>query len=221
LTRRSALLLAAVPILGSQAVYSRFASRQPFLPTPDSLASFPARLNGWSQVREEDIPADALEKLGPDDFVARIYQPGAATGQAELFVAYYRTQLRAKNAHNPSVCLPGAGWNPVDSRQLRLGGTGARALPVNYYRIKKENRERVVLYWFQTFNAVYTLEQELKAHRLLDAVFSNRTDMALIRIIVPVTSAGVPAADAIAADFAPTVYTQMLHYFPSDRTSKL
>jgi hypothetical protein len=84
----------------------------------------------------------------------------------------------------------------------------------NYYRIKKDESEQVVVYWFQTPKGVYTFEQQLRGHRVLDAILDNRTDMALVRIIVPVSEKDVSTADASAIRLAQSVYTSMLPYFP-------
>jgi EpsI family protein len=130
-------------------------------------------------------------------------------------VAYYKTQLRAKNAHDPKVCLPGAGWNPTESRVLTVPALAAtRAFPANYYRIVRGGSQAVVVYWFQTYNGVYTFEQQLRAHRLLDSVLDNRTDMALVRIVLPVGEAGLQAANTKATELAQLLYPQMLSYFP-------
>lgn len=214
MTRRNALFAGVVLVLAAQAISSRILSRDPFLPSPPRLADIPFQIGGWSQTAEETVDPAALDMLGPDDVLARLYQKGGVD-QAELFVAYYKTQLRSRNAHDPQVCLPGAGWNPVESHltTISVPGSGV-SFPANYYRIKKADSEQVVLYWFQTPKGVYTFEQQLRLHRVVDAIVDNRTDMALVRIIVPVSTKGVPAADADAVRMAEVVYTQMLPYFP-------
>jgi EpsI family protein len=185
------------------------------MPTPPPLASIPPRIGGWSQSASVSIPQDALDMLGPDDYVARLYQDSHSPTVAELFVAYYKTQLRAKNAHDPKVCLPGAGWNPTESHVEQVAVPGSRGrIPVNYYQVSKDADREVVLYWFQTFNGVYTFEQQLKAHRIWDAIVDNRTDMALVRIIVPVTNGSQNATES-ATRLAQAMYTKMLEYFPS------
>jgi len=212
---RAALPAAAVAaVLAVQAIGSYALSREPYLPSPPPLADLAPEVSGWSQMGIESIPADALDMLGPDDYVARFYQDRHTQTTAELFVAYYKTQLRAKNAHDPKVCLPGAGWNPTESyvQQVPLPGS-KRSFPVNYYQISKNSDHEVVLYWFQTFNGVYTFEQQLRAHRVWDAILDNRTDMALVRITVPVT-AGPDAAKESATQLAQAMYTKMLAYFP-------
>jgi EpsI family protein len=215
MNRRNVLATAVTGILGAQLMASRILRRDPFLPSTPPLADLPVHLGAWERQSEEAIGPEALELLGPDDYLARRYQVQGGNEQAELFVAYYRTQLQSKNAHDPKVCLPGSGWNPVESRLDRVQLPGSRySFPVNYYRIKKEESEQVVVYWFQTPKGVYTFEQQLRAHRVLDAIIDNRTDMALVRIIVPVARQGVSAANTSAIGFAQSVYKSMLPYFP-------
>jgi EpsI family protein len=215
MTRRSTLVAGAVLILTAQAISSHILQREPFLPSPPPLANLPLQMGNWSQMAEETIDPEALAALGPDDSVVRVYQSPGDPEQAELFIAYYKTQLRSKNAHDPKVCLPGAGWNPIESRLAQVSLPGSHnSFPVNYYRIKKGDSEQVVLYWFQTPKGAYTFEQQLRAHRVLDSILDNRTDMALVRVIVPVGEKGVPSADASATQLARVAYTQMLPYFP-------
>jgi len=214
MNRKTVLIVVAIGIFVAQGVSSLMLRRDPFLPSPPPLINLPLRLGAWSQLTEEVVAPEALDMLGPDDYLARMYRTSSDPQDAELFVAYYKTQLGAKNAHDPKVSLPGAGWNPVDSHLTRVSVGAAGSIPVNYYRIKKNEREQVVLYWFQTLRGVYTGEQQLKAHRVWDAIVDNRTDMALVRIIVPVSASGIPAADASATKLAQVVYTQMLSYFP-------
>jgi EpsI family protein len=219
MNRRNWLIAAAIVIFTTQAIFSRVLRRDPYLPSPPPLASMPMELGQWAQLTDQAIAAEAIEMLGPDDYLARQYSNPSRTEQAELFVAYYKTQLRGKNAHDPKVCLPGAGWNATESHldHVTVANSGY-AFPVNYYRIKKQDREQVVLYWFQTPTGVYTFEQELRAHRVWDAILENRTDMAMVRIIIPVNEKGVHYADASALELAQAVYTKMLPFFPA--TSK-
>jgi EpsI family protein len=202
-------------LCAAQAASVWYLRRQPYLPSPPKLTSLPPELGGWSQLAEENVEPDAIAMLGPDDFTARIYQSPDRQAEAELFVAYYKTQLRGKTAHDPKVCLPGAGWNPIDSHVSEISLSGPqRSFPVLYYRIRKGDADQVVLYWFQTFQGVYTFEQQLRVHRVLDAIWQNRTDMALVRVITPVTTKGLASADASATELARAAYQSMLPYFP-------
>jgi EpsI family protein len=212
--RPSALLCAGVCILAAQAISSQAFRRQPFLPSPPALAMLPMHLGGWEQMQDASLDPEALQMLNPSDSLDRQYQLAGGPHGANLFVAYYKSQLQAKTAHDPKVCLPGAGWNPRMSRVMDVSVPGFRSFPVNYYRIARDGAEEVVLYWFQTYKGVYTFEQQLKAHRVLDAITDNRTDMALVRIIVPVEAGAIEAADDRAIELAQLIYPQMLPYFP-------
>jgi EpsI family protein len=220
MTRRNVLLAAVVLIFAVQAVASLVFRREPFLPSPPPLADMPLHFDSWERLSEGVVTPETLTMLGPDDYIVRQYHDAGGSGQAELFIAYYKTQLRSKNAHDPKVCLPGAGWNPVESHleRVTVPGTGF-SFPVNYYRIKKDGKEQVVVYWFQTLKGVYTFEQQLALHRIVDAIIDNRTDMALVRVVVPVTEKGVSAANSSAIQFAQSVYVAMAPFFPSTEKS--
>jgi len=221
MTRKTKLLaIGGMVILAAQAIASYGLKRDPFLPSPPTLSVFPLRVNHWVALREVSIDPAALEMLGPDDTLSREYYAEDENSRAYLFVAYYKTQLRAKQAHDPKVCLPGNGWNPLASRLVSVPIASSRhSFPANYYRIRKENEEAIVIYWFQTHKDVYPLEQQLRVHRLLDAISENRTDMALVRIVVPVGSDGLGAAESRAIELSKSIYPVMLPYFPASPTS--
>ena len=84
------------------------------------------------------------------------------------------------------------------------------------YLVAKQDMRQVVLYWFQTLTGVYTFEQQLRLPRIVDAVRLNRTDMALVRVVVPVTASGIEAASRNATALAASAYLQMLPYFRNE-----
>lgn len=220
MTRRAVLTLLGFSIVGAQAVTAHFLRREPYLPSPHALVNLPVQMGRWEQSRDESLPSDQLEMLGPDDYVARQYHASGRVVPAGLFVAYYKTQLRSKNAHDPKVCLPGAGWTPTDSHLSRIPtATKGEWFPVNYYRIRRNDREQVVLYWFQTPQGVYTGEQELSFHRLYESLVSNRTDVALVRITVPIAPGQLRDAETGAYELAQEVHGRMLSYFPPTEKS--
>src|SRR5258705_13083938 len=99
--KRSHFLLAAgLLILAAQNVASYYLSHESFLPSPPPLMIFPIRLDKWVQVHDWAIEPEVLKLLSPDDSLNREYQLAEPSVRAALFVAYYKTQLRAKNAHD-------------------------------------------------------------------------------------------------------------------------
>lgn len=212
--RRSWLLWGGVAILAAQAAASYTLERKPFLPVTPPLTDLPLRLGNWAFIQDGVIEQEVLESLGPDDALVREFQLAGSATRSSLFVSHYKTQLRAKNAHDPKVCLPGAGWNPRVSRVMDVRLPDGSTFPVNYYRIAKGDAEAVVLYWFQTHDQALVYEQQLRAHRVWSAIRENRTDMALVRIVMPVDKDGVELADRRAVELATLVYPELRPYFP-------
>lgn len=218
--RKEILILAALVICLAQASAFWLLRRDIYLPSPPRLTEFTFNLAGWTSVVDETVDPDAIAMLSPDDYLARVYQSTDPNRKAELFIAYYKTQLRAKNAHDPKVCLPGSGWNPLESHVSYVSlPSERRSFPALYYLIEKDGAKEVVLYWFQTLRGAYTYEQQLRLQRIIDAIEINRTDVALVRISVPVTGSGVEAAGASAVALARDAYMQMIPYFPPGRRS--
>jgi hypothetical protein len=50
---------------------------------------------------------------------------------------------------------------------------------------------------------------------MADAIRLNRTDTALVRVIVPVANRDEAQAQAIATDFVKSFYSTLLNYLPS------
>jgi EpsI family protein len=102
-----------------------------------------------------------------------------------LYVGYYDRQVRGKTIHSPKNCLPGAGWAPVQSAVLSID-TPTGPVDVNRYLLQNENRLALVLYWYQGRGRVQANEYLVKWDLLRDAVLRQRTEEALVRIVVPV-----------------------------------
>lgn len=214
MTRRVGIIGAAVLLLSAQAALTRWFSRPEFLPSPGPMnENIPVTIGQWDRFQDGVLDQEAYEVLAPDDVLNRTYRH--ADTDLSLFIAYYKTQLRAKNAHDPKVCLPGAGWNPLVSKQIPIAVAGsAEPVQVNYYVISKNGEKAVVLYWFQNHKAAYVTDQELKFSRVLDNILENRTDMALVRIVISATKPGIEAATAQATEFASVLYPSLWKQFP-------
>jgi EpsI family protein len=145
-----------------------------------------------------------LEVLRADDYLNRIYR--SESGQlAGFFVGYYGSQRHGSTIHSPLNCLPGAGWQPVETNRVALvsaehGLTGGPVM-VNRVVVQKGEERQLVLYWYQTKNRVVASEYWSKIFLVTDAFTSRRTDAALVRVVVPIDPRS-PNAEAIAAERA-------------------
>ena len=72
----------------------------------------------WNQFQDGVLDPEAYAVLAPDDVLNRTYRDASAANDLSLFIAYYKTQLRAKNAHDPKVCL--CDWEGIRSSAWRV-----------------------------------------------------------------------------------------------------
>ena len=119
-------------------------------------------------------------------------------------IAAGQSQRQGDAVHSPLNCLPGAGWQPVSKAALpvpvQLRG-GTTTIEVNRYVIEKGIDRQLVLYWYQSHGRVIASEYTGKFMLVADAIRLNRTDTALVRVVVPIPKDG-PSPEAQAEETA-------------------
>ncbi|HXC24821.1 MAG TPA: EpsI family protein [Gemmatimonadaceae bacterium] len=146
-------------------------------------ASLPA---GFLGVNGFDIPIDTeeLRVSGVTNYLNRGFNLGDPT-PVMLYVGYHATQQGDRGMHSPSVCLPGSGWTPIDSRLVAIPMEG-RQIPVNRYVLQKQGQRILVYYWFQGRGRITAGEARLRLDNFKDAFLRHRDEEALVRIVVPI-----------------------------------
>jgi EpsI family protein len=181
-------------------------------PVPDE-ASFPAAAGEWRVMNRGVGAVPGIESLRPDRLLDLNYYNASANAPANLFVAWYRSQL-AGNAqpHSPRMCLPGAGWTPLRTSEARLP-TEVGPIDVNRWVVANGSVRAVVLYWYQKPRRVIPGEWPVKFWLAVDALRDHRTDLAFVRVVMWPTQ-GEEKALADAEKFASTVYPQLRQWMP-------
>jgi EpsI family protein len=159
--------------------------RNEIIPPHTPLAVFPTHLDGWSGT---DVPIDkgTADVLGPGDFLLRDYEnQDTDEPPVYLFIAYFPSQRTGDTMHSPQNCLPGAGWQPVERQTVTLQFGNAPPFPTNKYVIQKGLSRQIVLYWYLAQGHAIASEYRAKIHLVLDAIRTNRSDGALIRLSTP------------------------------------
>jgi EpsI family protein len=216
---RHAVLLAAIGILSLQGLVAFSLSLTEYVPSPPALAKFPGEISQWRAAGDVPMDPAAYDMLSPDDYLNRIYRNQGQQTDLSLFIAYYKSQRRAKGAHDPKVCLPGSGWNPVSSGVIQISD-GQTSMTANHLVISKDSATDIVVYWYQMQHGSLTGVEGLHFSRLLEAFGENRTDMALVRIVVPVENGSVSNANQYALDFAAAAFPSIMRQFPPRTPSK-
>jgi EpsI family protein len=198
LRTRPAQVLTVLLILQALALYGF--SRTESVPAPRPLADFPQRYGAWQLFQEGVMDKDTMDILRADDVLNRTY--AAPGGYANLFVAFFKSQRAGQAPHSPKNCLPGSGWVPEASDIVRIEVPGRpQPIPVNRYLVQKGDEKSLVLYWYQSRDRVVANEYRAKFYVVADAIRYNRTDTALVRIVVPVRQGTVDEANRLAVDF--------------------
>lgn len=176
----------------------------------ESLQTLPLALDGWHGRAEALLTKDVVALLGVDEHVYRTYVRSGVP--VNLYVGYYNQQKRGDTIHSPQNCLPGAGWQFVDSR-VRDIQTPSGLARVNQYVIQKGLQKQMVLYWYQGRGRVVANEYENKALLMWDAATKARTSGGLVRIITPVLTT-IDDAAANAASFAAALLPRLEKVMP-------
>src|SRR5438552_6999926 len=185
-------------------------------PTIRPLKDFTQQAGGWFITREGYVDAETQSVLKADDTLAREYGSLKYRTAASLFVAFFKTQRTGKAPHSPKNCLPGSGWEParVDFLTVNVSGM-SEPIEVNQYVIAKGDNKSLVLYWYQSQNRVVASEYKAKMWTVADAIRYNRTDTALVRVIVPIAGNDEAGAQLAAVDFVESFFMPLRKYLPS------
>ena len=214
MTRR--LVILAVLCLLCSGYLARMSGAEA-VPLRQPLAELPMTIDGWSGTETARFSPQIERVLGVDEYISRTYAENR-NSRVSLYMGYYQSQRQGDTIHSPLNCLPGAGWQPVASGRASISvGNGSEKIEVNQYVIQKGLERQVVLYWYQSHGRVVASEYASKAYMVLDAIRTNRTDAALVRITSPI-GPGDPdgsAAAARATRFVQSVFPLLRSYLPS------
>lgn len=200
---------AAVLVLG--AVFTVGVDTQRVLPLRAPLeAAVPQSWNGY--LGHDVVVSEAEQQAaGMSDYLMRAYAPVGEAGSDEyaysVYVGYYETQRQGNTIHSPKNCLPGSGWEALQST-THVVRTSLGSITVNRYLLKRGQQSALVLYWYQGRGRVEASEYQVKLDLLRDSMFRQRSDEALVRIVVPVTTTeddALALATGVATDLAPAV----------------
>lgn len=175
---------------------------------------FPLFLGEW-RGQPQTMEQVYIDELKFDDYTMMNYSKDSEN--VNFYVAYYGSQRSGQSAHSPRSCIPGGGWQIQSIDQFHLGDLYVQSQPLNVNRvlIQKDDNKQAVYYWFQQRGRIITNEYLVKWYLFWDALNINRTDGALVRLVVPLGKGrGFEEADDVAADFMTQAYFRLPSYIP-------
>lgn len=213
LRQRPAMILTVVLLIQAALVYGF--QRTEVIPDHRELRQLNPTLGSWSANKDIALDQETLDVLKADDTLSRNYIDHANRRSVNLFVAFFKSQRTGQAPHSPKNCLPGSGWTPSVSDIINVDLPGREPLEVNRYIVQKGDSQSLVIYWYQSRDRVVASEYKAKYFVVADALRYNRTDTALVRVVVPVLGGNSDAAMATATNFIRMVYAPLRQHFPS------
>jgi exosortase D (VPLPA-CTERM-specific) len=210
-------LLAAVVLLAGALIGSTFLpERAEARPERRELLDFPHTLGEWKghPVQIEDIFVDRLKVN--DHLMLDLSGPQGSV--VNLWIAYYDSQRQGGAAHSPASCLPGGGFKIESFEDYTVPGIEVGGVPLAVNRsVMRYGRDRqLVWYWFQQRGRVIRSEYLVKWYILWDAITRQRTDGALVRLMMSVPEGTeVAEADRMLASVARELAARLPEYVPN------
>ena len=158
------------------------ASQTPKVPLRQSFDNFPLNIGPW-QGHRDYIDNKTLQVLNADAYLDVEFM-NSERNKINLWIAYYEDLSKGRGTHSPQMCLPGSGWQVLESTTLNV----KPGVPVRYILAEKGGSRLAVYYWYLQSGRWLTADEEYasKFYTAFDGLVRRRSDVALIRLITPV-----------------------------------
>jgi len=203
-------------ILATGISMTSLADREEILPVVPSLNTFPLKIAEW-RGDEQAMEQVYLDELQLDDYLMANYRRPSDAASVEIYIAYYSSQRKGASVHSPKACLPGGGWQIMDSAvtSIKDVGPAGENLNVNRTLIELGDSRQLVYYWFQQRDRNVTNEYLVKWYIFWDALTRNRTDGSLVRLVTVVPEAtDVSEADERMQTFLRDIDPTLAYFLP-------
>jgi EpsI family protein len=215
LNNRYARVLTALLLVQGIVFYS-VALRAENIPPVSPLSGFPTDVPGWQMYKDVKIEQETLDVLKADDTLNRIYVNPQRTSEAYLFIAFFKTQRMGQAPHSPKNCLPGSGFEPIESGPISVAVSGrADPIVVNRYLTARGDEKSVTLYWYQSHSRVIAGEFSAKFWLIADSIRYHRSDSSLVKVVVPVRNNDAETATRTAVEFLRAIFSPVARQLPA------
>ena len=195
------------------------------IPDRALFAQFPNELESWGCMGREKIDEKTIDNLMVTDYISCSFYRAEPNSAVHLYVGYHERQTRDRESgkataiHPPEHCLPGSGWDVIDSQVVPINflaeaGAGP-AGEAKRFIIAKGNQRSLVYFWYHSRGRVIARSHHKILWMFLDRARLGRTDGSLVRFTVPIQFGDEEAAEATFQEFARTVTPLLSDYVPN------
>jgi len=165
-------------------------------PAKKPFSEFPVSIAERWQGKEIGLDKEIVEALKLTDYMMRVYVGLGEDEETEeeeiapiwLYVGYYQSQRTGSTYHSPKNCLPGAGWQFEEATEVPVMVGANTQIVINKALVRKGTDRQLILYWYHDRGRVIASEYWAKGYMVWDAVMKHRTDGALVRVSIPITT---------------------------------
>ncbi|WP_022668878.1 exosortase C-terminal domain/associated protein EpsI [Desulfospira joergensenii] len=193
---------------GSTALISRSERVLPNRP----FSEFPLEVDRWKGRKGALDPA-VYNILGVEDYILADYRNEAGE-MVNLYVGFYQSQKEGDIIHSPKNCMPGAGWNIIDTSIESVQIDHGKSVKVIRLLLEKGTEKQLVLYWFQSRGRIISSEYAQKIWLVVDSITRQRTDGSFVRLISTVKGNEKRTLNRL-KDFANIIFPILNEYIPS------
>ncbi|MFK7894218.1 MAG: exosortase C-terminal domain/associated protein EpsI [Myxococcota bacterium] len=210
--------IAAFLVLGLNTYVYFYLGSSEVIPPRTEFLHFPDEIGAWECSNREVLDDEVINNLQVTDYLSCAYMNEEDNSGLHLYIGYHERQTRdrgtgkASAIHPPEHCLPGSGWDVIDSTIIPVtAGPGGEA---KRFVIAKGNQRALVYFWYHSRGRVLARSHEKISYMFLDRATRGRTDGSLVRFTVPIEFGDEEAAEARFKAFADQVTPLLSAYVP-------
>jgi exosortase D (VPLPA-CTERM-specific) len=204
------VIAAMVLAIGLSLLTSRIGGREEIIPSRKTFFDFPMSVQGW-EGSSYPFTNGEQQILGLTDYVLADF--ARKTDRANLYIGYVQSQRKGFVPHSPKACIPGGGWEISDAGAHTFQ-TSQGSFQATKLIISNAEERQLVYYWFRQRGRDLPGEYSLKWYLLVDSIQKDRTDGALVRVIVPVRT-NMAEAEKVAESFVKDIYGELPAFIPN------
>ena len=211
-----ALLIAVCVVLLAQAGADRMLSISEHELSLPGLHQIPFGFGNFQARAEDTLEPAVLEYLRPDEYILRDYVNQKDGRPVNFFVAFFKSLQNEYGPHSPRNCLPSSGWLQRSWKVSHIAVPGSsEPIPVNEYVLEKSGQNILVLYWYQNDRHVWAEEFQAKLTLLPDLLRYRRSDVSLVRLVMPMSTGSWEREFATGSEFAKLSFQSLAEHFKS------
>ncbi len=197
--------------------YHHFANED-LVPDRRLFEEFPTRIGDWRCTEREEMPDDVIQNLGVTDYMICNYIDELSKDLVGLYIGYHAKQQRSDSGkatliHPPEHCLPGSGWDIIDSSIIDVDfGTPGQAKRVV---IARGRMRQLVYFWYHSRGRVIANDLDRIRYMFIDRATRGRTDGSLMRFSIPIERGDVASAEAAFDRFASLMLNEVEPFLPN------